>query len=147
MFGYLSSFDDELFDQFERMRRDMDQLFGSWPGTTGLRSVEAGAFPPVNVGASPERVDVYLFAAGLDPKSLDVSLKQNLLTVAGERKIEQPENVEFYRQERFSGTFRRVISLPEDVDPDRVRAEYRDGVLQITVQRREEVRPRQIEVK
>ncbi len=147
MFGYLSSFDDELFDQFERMRRDMDQLFGSWPRTTGLRSAEAGAFPPVNIGASPERVDVYLFAAGLDPKSLDVSLKQNLLTVAGERKIEQPENVEFYRQERFSGTFRRVISLPEDVDPDRVRAEYRDGVLQITVQRREEVRPRQIEVK
>jgi HSP20 family protein len=56
------------------------------------------------------------------------------------------EAANYYRQERFDGEFRRVITLPDDVDPDRVEAKYRDGVLQITVQRREAVRPRQITV-
>jgi HSP20 family protein len=53
---------------------------------------------------------------------------------------------DYYRRERFDGDFRRVVSLPDDVDPDRVDAKYRDGVLQITVQRREIARPRQITV-
>ena len=57
------------------------------------------------------------------------------------------ENVNYYRQERFNGEFRRVIALPDDVDPDRVEARYRDGILHITVQRREVAKPRQIEVK
>lgn len=147
MFGYLTGFDNDLFDQFERMRREMDQLFGDWGGPAGIRSMVAGSYPAINVGASPERVDVYVFAAGIDPKSLDISLQQNLLTLAGERRTEAPEDVQFYRQERFNGSFRRVIALPEDVDPDKVNAGYRDGVLHITVQRREAVRPRQIEVK
>ena len=125
----------------------MDQAFGDWSGTTGIRSMAAGTFPAINVGASEEQVDVYVFAAGMDPKSLDISLQQNLLTISGERKIESPESAQFYRQERFSGSFRRVITLPEDVDPDRVNASYRDGVLHVAVQRREAVRPRQIEVK
>lgn len=146
MLGYLTGFDNDVFDQFERMRREMDQLFGDGNSPRGIRSAVAGSYPAINVGASPGQVDVYLFAAGMDPKSLDISLQQNLLTVAGERKIESPENVQFYRQERFSGGFHRVITLPEDVDPDKVNAGYRDGVLHITVQRREAVRPRQIEV-
>jgi HSP20 family protein len=147
MLGYLTSFENDMFSQFERMRRDMDQLFGDWGGTRGIRSVAQGSYPAINVGASPEQVDVYVFAAGADPKSLNISLQQNLLTIAGERKTEAPENVQFYRRERFNGSFRRVLTLPEDVDPDQVNATYRDGVLQITVQRREEVRPRQIEDK
>lgn len=116
-----------------------------WPA--GIRSVARGTYPPINVGATSERVDVYLFAAGLDPKALDISLQQNLLTVAGERKAQTPENAEYYRQERFSGAFKRVISLPEDVDPDKVDARYEDGILHIAIQRREVARPRQIEVK
>ena len=105
-----------------------------------------GTFPPINVGATPERVDVYLFAAGLDPKSLDISIQKNLLAVSGDRKVPVDESADYYRQERFDGEFRRVITLPDDVDPDRVDAKYRDGVLQITVQRREAARPRQITV-
>jgi HSP20 family protein len=147
MLGYLTGFDTDLFGQLERVRRQMDQAFGDWSGTTGIRSMAAGTFPAINVGASEEQVDVYVFAAGMDPKSLDISLQQNLLTISGERKIESPESAQFYRQERFSGSFRRVITLPEDVDPDRVNASYRDGVLHVAVQRREAVRPRQIEVK
>lgn len=146
MLGYLRSLDNDLFDDVERMRRQMDQMFGTWPGSAGIRSVAAGTFPAINIGASPEQVDVYVFAAGLDPKSLDVSLQQNLLTISGDRAAEEPENVQFYRRERFSGAFRRVMTLPEDVDSDKVTATYRDGVVHIAVQRQGAVRPRQIEV-
>jgi HSP20 family protein len=57
------------------------------------------------------------------------------------------EQADYYRRERFDGEFRRVITLPEDVDPDRDDATYRDGVRQMTIQRRESARPRQIQVK
>jgi HSP20 family protein len=147
MFGSLmSSFDSSLFDDFRRLESEMDQLYGrrAWP--TGIRAVRRGTFPPINVGATADRVDVYLFAAGLDPKSLDISIQQNLLAVSGSRKLAVEETADYYRRERFDGEFRRVITLPEDVDPDRVEAKYRDGVLQITVQRRETARPRQITV-
>jgi HSP20 family protein len=137
---------DSLFDEFRRLENQMDQLFGSSPWPAGLRAVQRGTFPPLNVGATPERVDVYLFAANLDPKSLDLSIQQNLLAVSGSRKVEVNENADYYRRERFDGEFRRVITLPDDVDPERVEAKYRDGVLQITIQRRESARPRQITV-
>jgi HSP20 family protein len=147
MFGYLTGFDRDYFDQFERMRRQMDGMFGDRGSPLGIRSVAAGSYPAINVGASPKQVDVYVFAAGMDPKSLDISLQQNLLTVSGERKIELPEGAQAYRRERFNGSFKRVITLPDDVDPDSVNAAYRDGVLHITVQRKEELQPRKIEVK
>ena len=147
MFGSLwGSFDTSLFDEFRRLEGEMDQLFGRGSLPAGIRATRRGTFPPVNVGATPERVDVYLFAAGLDPKSLDISIQQNLLAVSGDRKVPVDEADDYYRQERFDGEFRRVITLPDDVDPERVDAKYRDGVLQITVQRREAARPRQITV-
>jgi len=68
------------------------------------------------------------------------------LTVSGQRSIPVDEKATYYRKERYEGEFRRVITLPEDVDPDRVEAKYRDGVLQISVQRKETARPRQIQV-
>ena len=147
MLGYLTGFDNGALEQFDRMRRQMDRMFGDWSGPAGIRSLAAGSFPAVNIGVSEQQVDIYVFAAGMDPNTLNISLQQNLLTIEGERKIEYPENVQFYRKERSSGNFRRVLTLPEDVDADKVEARYRDGVLQITVQRREAVRPRQIEVK
>jgi HSP20 family protein len=147
MLGYLTGLDRDAFGQLELMRRQMDRMFGNWSAPAGIRSMAAGTFPAINVGASESQIDVYVFAAGIDPKSLDISLQQNLLSISGERKLESPENAQFYRQERFSGGFRRVITLPDDVDPDRVEATYRNGVLQITIQRREALRPRQIEVK
>jgi HSP20 family protein len=135
-----------LFDEFRRLENEMTQLFGHSPWPAGIRAAQRRTFPPLNVGATAERVDVYLFAAGLDPKSLDLSIQQNLLAVSGSRKVEVNENADYYRRERFDGDFRRVVSLPDDVDPERVEAKYRDGVLHITIQRRESARPRQIMV-
>ena len=137
---------DGIFDEFRRLESQMTQFFGgsSWPAE--IRSMQRGTFPPLNIGATAERVDVYVFAAGVDPKSLDLSIQQNMLSIAGTRKVESNESADYYRRERFDGDFRRVISLPDDLDPERVDAKYRDGVLQISIQRRESARPRQITV-
>ncbi len=143
MFGSVTTYGDNLLDEFRRMQ---DELFGRSPWPAGIRSVSRGTYPPINVGATPEQVDIYLFAAGLDRKTLDITMQQNLLTVAGARKVPAEKDASYYRKERYDGAFRRVITLPEDVDPERVDAQYRDGVLQIHVQRREVASPRQIEV-
>ena len=146
MFSLWGNFDTNLLDDFRRLEGELDQLFARGTLPAGIRAVRRGTFPPINVGATSERVDVYLFAAGLDPKSLELSIQQNLLVVAGNRRVPIDEEADYYRQERFDGDFRRVVALPDDVDPDRVDAKYRDGVLQITVQRRDVARPRQITV-
>lgn len=146
MLSLWSNFDANLLDDFRRLEGELDRHFARAASSAGIRAVQRGTFPPVNVGVTPEQVDVYLFAAGLDPKSLDLSIQQNLLVVAGNRAIAVDDAADYYRRERFDGDFRRAIPLPEDVDPDRVNALYRDGVVRITVQRREVARPRQINV-
>jgi len=145
MFGSLTNF-DKLFEEFRRMEQQMDELFGSGTQPPAIRSVARGTFPPINMGAAADGIDIYVYAAGMDLKSIQLNIQRNLLTVAGEREVPADENATYYRQERFSGPFRRVIALPEDVDPDRIEAKYRDGILQITARRRESAKPRQITV-
>ena len=87
---------------------------------------------------------MYLFAPGLDAKSFSISMQQNLLLVSGNRELPINEKATYFRQERFEGEFRRVVTLPEDIDPERVEAKYRDGILQISLRRRETAKPRQI---
>jgi HSP20 family protein len=147
MFGTLTNFEGSLFDDLWRLQREMDEAVTRWPWPAGIRSAARGTYPPLNVGVTPEKVDVYLFVAGLDPKGLDLSIQQNLLTISGERNVPERENVQYYREERFDGAFRRVVTLPEDVDPEKVEANYVDGVLHVSVQRREATKPRQIEIK
>lgn len=147
MFGRLMNLEGDLFDELRRMQEELEAAFGprDWPA--GIRSAVRGTFPPVNVGATPQGVDVYCFAPGLDPSKLDIAIQQNLLTLAGERRVEVPEEAQSYRQERFSGPFKRAIALPDDVDPEKVEAHYTDGVLHVTIQRRATAQPRRIEVK
>jgi HSP20 family protein len=146
MFGSTYS-ESPLMAQFRRLEDELDEIFGSsMPWTGGIRSLPPGTFPAINVGSTEEQVTVYLFAPGIDAKKLDISIQQNVLTVTGEREVPRDEAASYYRQERFGGEFRRVISLPDDVDPERVEASYRDGVVQITVRRRESAKPRQISI-
>jgi HSP20 family protein len=139
-------FGSGLYDQFRHLQQEMDDLFGRWPASTGIRSAVRGAYPPVNVGSTPDAVDVYVFAAGLDSKSVDLTIEKNLLTVSGKREVPVNDGAQYYRRERFSGEFRRVITLPDEVDPERANASYRDGILRITVPRLESARPRQIQI-
>jgi HSP20 family protein len=147
MFGNIGYSENPLFAQFRRLEQELDEAFGSsTPWTGGIRSLPPGTFPAINVGGSDESVTVYLFAPGIDPKQLDISIQQNLLTVSGQREVTTQPEATYYRRERFDGSFRRVISLPEDVDSEKVEATYRDGIVQITVRRREASRPRQIKI-
>jgi len=137
-----------LLEEFDRLQKQMDSLLGTtWPGLTNIRAGRAGGFPAVNVGATPEEIDVYLFAPGMEPDQFDISIEQNVLTISGERNDPPPENARQYLQERFNGKFSRVITLPDDVDPERVDANYRNGVLHIRLNRQEATRPHRIEVK
>jgi HSP20 family protein len=147
MFGTISYSEAPFYRELRRIEQHLDELFGSSTPWSGIRSLPAGSFPAVNVGSTADDVTLYVFVPGIDPQTLDISLQQNLLTISGKREVIQPAGATYYRQERPGGSFRRVVALPEDVDGDRVAATYRDGIVQITVQRREAARPRQIQIR
>ena len=137
------------FGDFDRLRRELDDLFGLAGLPTSIRSAAPGAFPALNIGNTPTSVEVYAFAPGIDPSQVDVTIDRGVMTISGERRSELPENdakVNVYGNERFAGRFRRAISLPEDIDPGKVEATYRDGVLRVSIARRESALPRRITV-
>ena len=137
----------DLFAELNRMQSLLDQVFPS--SNSSIRSQAGAGFPVLNVGVTPTSVEVQALAPGLDPAKLEITVDRGLLVIAGERKSELPsqgERTSIYANERFSGAFRRVVSLPEDADAGRVQASYRDGVLRISVAKRESSLPRRIEV-
>jgi HSP20 family protein len=137
----------DLFAELNRMQSLLDQVFPT-PGAS-IRSMAGAAFPVLNVGTTPTSVEVQALAPGLDPSKLEITVDRGLLVIAGERKNDLPpegERTSVYASERFAGPFRRVVSLPEDADPARVQATYRDGILRISVAKRESSLPRRIEV-
>ena len=142
-----SLFSRDLFAELDRLQRDVQQAFDLSPT---IRGFGRGGFPALNVGGTPQAVEVYAFAPGLAPESIEVQLDRNLLTIAGERKPNLPgaddRKTAVHINERFDGAFRRVVSLPQDVDPNGVSADYRDGVLHVTVKRLESSQPRRIAV-
>jgi HSP20 family protein len=147
MFTRFSTLESPLFREFQKLEQELDEFFaGAMPWTGGIRSLPPGTFPAVNVASTSEVVTVYVFAPGIDAKALDISMQDNVLSIGGRRPAPEDSNATCYRSERFEGDFRRVIALPEDVDPDKVEASYRDGIVEIRVQRRESSKPRQIEV-
>jgi HSP20 family protein len=143
---YRSLFPRDMFAEFDRLQREVSSLFDA---PSSIRGLGRGGYPALNVGASPASVDVYAFAPGLDPATIEVDLDRCVLTLAGERKRTLPESdakTTLHLEERFTGRFRRVISLPDDVDPDGVTAGYTDGVLHVAIKRREAAQPRRITV-
>ena len=141
---YLSLFPRDVFAEMDRLQREMLQAFDISPS---IRGHARGGYPAVNVGSTPKSIELYAFAPGIDPATLDVQIEKGVLTVAGERKADPaPEKASVHIDERFAGRFRRVVTLPDDVDPNAVQAIYRDGVLHITVARRQAAQPRRITV-
>lgn len=140
---------NSLFSQFERLRRELDDVFGVSGLPSSIRSVAPGTVPAVNVGHTPTSVEIYAFAPGLDASKIDVTLDRGVLRISGERTSGIPTDkaeVQVYTRERGTGSFTRAISLPDDVDPGQVNASYRDGVLQVSVARRESAQPKRITV-
>ena len=138
----------DVFSELTRLQGMLDQVFRP-AERSSIRALTGASFPVINVGTTPDTIEVMALAPGLDPATIQLSVDRGLLVIAGERKSELPpsgERTSVYANERFSGKFRRVVSLPEDADAARVAANYRDGVLRISVAKRESTLPRRIEV-
>ena len=138
----------ELFPELARLQQQLDDVFqGGW-GPSNIRALAHNGYPAVNVGTSPDTIEVLAFVPGMEPNDLQITIDKGLLSIAGERRGESSkrEAETVYAKERFVGKFKRVLSLPEDADPAKVDATFRDGLLHITIAKRESSKPRQISV-
>jgi HSP20 family protein len=127
----------------------MDRLFrDNVVGASREESLEQGSFiPPVDVYEDEHNISLKLEVPGVDQKDLDIRLENNTLSVRGERKLEREEKQEnFHRIERRYGSFVRTFQLPTTVDPEKVNANYDNGVLKITLAKKAEAKPKQIQV-
>jgi HSP20 family protein len=143
---YRSLFPRDVFAELDRLQRDLQQSFGTTPS---IRGFARGGFPAINVGSTPKSVEIYAFAPGLKQDAIEVHLDKGVLTIAGERAehaSSEDAQATKHIDERFSSRFRRVISLPDDIDASAVEAKYRDGVLQISIPRLEAAQPRRISI-
>lgn len=102
--------------------------------------------PPVDVAEERDRIFVRVEVPGMEEKDLKVNFEDGLLTVSGERQFERREDRSYHRIERAYGTFVRTFSLPRTVDANAISASYRNGVLEIEIPKREEAKPKQIQI-
>jgi len=132
---------------FSMLDNEMENLFYPERYISQTRRV-GSAYPPINISTTDKSVDVYLFIAGMNPDEIELIIEKNMLSVSGERKLSDAdvEGKDIYRQERFKGSFKRVITLPETVDTESTRAVYKEGVLHITIAKRAETQPKQIKI-
>lgn len=145
MYGSFFDFSNNLFDELEQLQH---RLHGR-NIVSNIRPVARGTFPAINLGSTATSVEVYAFVPGVDAKTLDIQIDKNLLTLQGERTLDLPgddDKATVYAQESFSGKFKRVVTLPDDVDVNNVSATCKDGVLRISILRREESLPKRIEI-
>jgi HSP20 family protein len=120
------------------LQDELDQLFES-PLT--------GWAPALDVQEDKDNFTIRVEVPGLKREDIDVSLQDGALIISGERRSEKvEEGVEIHRQERFYGKFQRALTLPEPVAADKVKADYKDGVLTVTLPKTEEAKPKKIDV-
>ncbi len=129
------------------MNRMLDRFFRG--GELSDFGVESGTWiPPIDLSETNDKFTIKAEIPGIDPKEIDISVNNNTLLIKGEKKEEKEEKGKnFYRMERRYGSFSRSIDLPASVDTNKVSAEYKNGVLEINLQKKEEVKPKQINVK
>ena len=136
------------FNDFFRMRDELDQLFDIGLPLSNIRSVPRGTFPAINMQEEKEDVTIQAYLPGIDPKKVELTLEDNSLTIKGNRTAEAAdENTNYHRRERFSGDFSRIVSLPDSLDSEKVEAQYKNGILNIRIAKAEEKKPKQISVK
>jgi HSP20 family protein len=138
------------FREVSRLRREMDRLwddyFGS--GRRGLQPLQPEFAPAVDVTETAEAVVVKAEVPGMDAKDINISVTGEVLTIKGEKKSEREEKEENYHLvERSYGSFSRSLTLPAAVDLDKIEAKYDKGVLTVTCPKKEEVKPKPIEIK
>jgi len=138
------------FREISRLRGEMDRLwddyFGS--GRRGLRPLQAEFAPAVDVKETDAEIVVKAEVPGIEAKDINISVAGEVLTIKGEKKSEREEKEENYHLvERSYGSFARSLVLPAAVDLDKIEAKYDKGVLTVTCPKKEEVKPKAIEIK
>jgi HSP20 family protein len=135
------------FDELDHMKRQMDRLMNFWGGSTTSRNA-AGVFPPINLTEDRDHYYVRAELPGMTQDSLDIQVAAKTLSIAGERKIEnQGGEVRYHRREREGGHFSRVVTLPGEINADKVQADLVDGVLTVKIPKAEAQKPRQVTVR
>ena len=138
------------FREVSRLRREMDRLWDDYfgPGRRGLQPLQAEFAPAVDVKESADQVVVKVEVPGMDAKDINISVMGEVLTIKGEKKAERGGKEENYHLvERSYGSFSRSVKLPAAVDLDKIEAKYDKGVLTVTCPKKEEVKPKAIEIK
>jgi HSP20 family protein len=124
---------NKLFDE-TFSRRTQDQEAGDWS-------------PAVDIMEKKDEIILKMEIPEVDQKSTDIKMEGNVLTIKGERKLEEgTKREDYHRLERPYGTFSRSFSLPNTVDQENIKASHNDGILRITFPKKEETKPKQIKV-
>jgi HSP20 family protein len=138
---------DNPFADVDQVRREMLRLLDAVTGDT-FGEVGAGVFPPVNITQDNDNFHVRAEIPGINPKELSISAMRNRLLLSGKREIPmEKDRVSYHRKERAEGTFSRTVTLPAEVDAERVDARYSDGILNLTLPKAEQAKPRQIPIR
>lgn len=124
-----------IFEPFARFasQDDEDLVSGTW-------------VPPVDVAETQEKIIVRAEVPGMRQEDIQIEFENGLLTIKGERKIEKSEGMTWHRVERVYGNFSRSFTLPRTVDPEKIAASYREGILEIDVPKKEEAKPKNIRI-
>jgi HSP20 family protein len=136
------------FQSLRRLSNALDEAFTTWPFVQeDGGSITAAWYPACDVYEDKDAVRILVELPGVTPEDVKLSLENNVLTIRGEKKQQAEERTErVHRYERSYGTFERAFSLPSTVDPDKVAANFQNGILTVTVPKAERARPREIPV-
>jgi len=140
--------DLEPVGTFDWLQRQINELFDlpRFPESQGL--FDRRVSPAIDVVEHADRFTVECDLPGIDQKDIDISIASGVLTIRGEKKTEKKsEKTKVYKKETWEGSFQRTVSLPSGVDGDKVEATFTDGVLKITLPKREEAKTKKIELK
>ena len=133
-------------DRLTNMRAEMDRVFESTIGSFSRSPAPLSRWnPAVNVYQDKDQFTVVVELPGLKKEEIEITLHDDTLTISGERKREESGAQEFLT-ERLYGNFQRSLTLPTAVDAEKVKANYKDGLLQVVLPKAEEAKPKQIEV-
>lgn len=143
----------DVFRELDNLRKEINEAFrgagaGRPFGTAFLAPAGTRRFPLVNFSEDEGHVYVDALVPGVDPKDIELSVLRNTITISGERKpFETKEGQIVHRSELGSGKFTRTLEVPIDIDPDRISAESRNGIMRIVLAKAEHAKPKKIEIK
>jgi HSP20 family protein len=138
-----ASFNDP-FEALFALQRALDARIASdWMGQ-GTAAI--GSFPPINIFQKGEDFVAIVELPGIDKNDLEIEAKENTIRIRGKKTIAYGEHASVHRRERISGVFDRTLSVPIRIEPDRIKAEYRDGILALFIPRADADKPRAIKI-